>query len=131
MTAGDVDRIRAFYVAREGADEDAILAVLHPDIEAVTSPENPDQIVERGYDGFERFLRRWGAVWEDYEFEPEEFLEGGGSVLVLGRARARSRGSDVEIEQFVGHLWTMEEGRAIRLQVFHDRDEALSVAGLA
>jgi ketosteroid isomerase-like protein len=86
--------------------------------------------VERGYDGFERFLRRWGAVWEDYEFEPEEFLEGGGSVLVLGRARARSRGSDVDIEQFVGHLWTMEDGRAIRLRVFHDRDQALSVAGL-
>jgi ketosteroid isomerase-like protein len=130
LTLGNAELIRGFYEAREGPDEDAVLALLHPDIEAVTSPQNPDQIVERGYDGFERFLRRWGAVWEEYEFEPQEFLEGEGFVLVLGRARARSRGSDVNIEQFVGHLWTMEEGRAKRLQVFHDRGEALAVAGL-
>lgn len=130
MTEDNLTLTKRFYEARERDDREAVLSFLDPEIEARTSPENPDQIVERGHEGFERFIDRWGAVWEDYRFEPQEYMPEGNRVLVLGRARARSRGSSVDIQQFVGHLWTLRGGKAIELRVYHERDEALAAAGL-
>ena len=41
---------------------------------------------------------------------------------------ARGRGSGATVEMTMFHLWTLEHGRAVRLESFLDRDTALKVA---
>jgi ketosteroid isomerase-like protein len=41
--------------------------------------------------------------------------------LVLVRASGRGKGSGIEIEAPVAHLWTMRDGRGVMVQMFSDR----------
>ena len=62
----------------------------------------------------------------------EEFIDAGGDqVLVFTREGGRGRGSGAEVETHpTGHLWTLRDGKAIRLQSYWERYEALEAAGL-
>jgi ketosteroid isomerase-like protein len=125
-----VELLERYYEARKSGDDAALDGLVAPDFEARTSPDNPDQIVERGREGLESFFARWASAWTEYVFQPHSFRTAGERVVVLGKAKATPRGGDVEIEQFVGHLWTIRDGRLASLAVFHDRFELLKAAGL-
>ena len=44
------------------------------------------------------------------------------------RARGRDSGAQIEIEE--QHLWTLRDGKILRIQWFHDVEEARAAAGL-
>jgi uncharacterized protein len=81
-----------------------------------------------GHDGFREFLTDWGSTWESWNLEPEEMREIGNQVLVLTRVRARGRGSGVEFDQSLGHLFEFRGDLICRGETFLDRDKALAVA---
>jgi hypothetical protein len=54
--------------------------------------------------------------------EAEEFHEVGDRVAVPIRHRARGGSRGVEVEIRIGHLWTVREGKIIRLEVFPARE---------
>ncbi len=66
-------------------------------------------------------------------WSPEEFVDAGDDqVLVFSREGGRGRGSGVEVTtQPTAHLWTLREGKAIRMQSHWERDDALQAAGLS
>src|SRR4051812_31126472 len=73
--------------------------LLDPDVRLDLSERvfNPD--VYEGYDGIMRWRAEVRDVWEHYESEPEDFVEGDGAVVVLTRERGLGRGSGVEVER--------------------------------
>ena len=70
---------------------------------------------------------------EDYRMTPEEFIDAGSDqVLVFSREGGRGRGSGAEVvTQPTAHLWTIRNGKAIRLRSYWERSEALKAAGLS
>ena len=64
---------------------------------------------------------------------PEEFIDAGSDqVLVFSREGGRGRGSGAEVvTQPTAHLWTIRNGKAIRLRSYWERSEALKAAGLS
>ena len=70
-------------------------------------------------------------VWAEWRFEPERYLDTGSTVVVLARLIGEARASEVHLERKVAHVWTLEEGRAIGIQVYLDQDEALQATGLS
>ena len=77
------------------------------------------------------FFADMTAGFEEVVFEPEEFLDRGDQIVVLLRFRARPSGAGAAIENRVGHLWTMRDGKAIRCETFPRREHALEAAGLS
>jgi ketosteroid isomerase-like protein len=75
-------------------------------------------------------VRAWLRNWEDWRCEAEELVASGDHVIALCLYTGRGRDSGVAVEQRGAHLWTMRDGRAIRLEVFSSRDRALRAAGL-
>ena len=73
-------------------------------------------------------LQGWLCGWETWECEAEEYIVHGDVVVVLTRYRGRGRGSGVEVESEGAHVWKLRDGRAVRLEVFADRELALRVA---
>jgi len=67
-------------------------------------------------------------VFEEFAIEPEEFFEHGQRVAVSIRQRARGGASGVEVEIRIGHLWTVDAGRIVRLEVFPAREDAREAA---
>ncbi len=75
-------------------------------------------------------MREWLSPWEGWRVEPQEYVAAADRVVVLARYAGRGKGSEVAIESLGAHVWTVREGRAVRLEIFSDR-EAASVGGLA
>ena len=67
-----------------------------------------------------------------FQVEYSEIRDLGNSVLGIGRARVRGKTSRVPIESpFCALVDAGEDGKAIRLRTYLDRNEALEAAGLS
>jgi ketosteroid isomerase-like protein len=77
-------------------------------------------------------LRELEEAFEDLSWEVEKLIEAeDGRIVAFIRARARGRGSGVETDNRIAHLWTFREDKAVRMVVFEERAEALEAAGLS
>jgi ketosteroid isomerase-like protein len=76
-------------------------------------------------------LHAWLSPWEDWRCEAEDFLLHGDQVVVLARYRGRGKGSGVDVNTEGAHVWTMRDGKVIRLVIFANRATALAAAGLS
>jgi len=57
-------------------------------------------------------------VFDEFQIEPEEIHEHGDRIAVRVRQRARGVASGAEVEIRIGHLWTVRDGKLVRLEVF-------------
>ena len=60
--------------------------------------------------------------------EPQAFLDQGDHVIV---ARRRRRGSGAPVEAMIYNVWTVQQGKAVRVRGFLSRSDALEAAGLS
>ena len=123
--------VRALYAAINDRDYDAGFALLGDDFEWL----EPDQSLlgghHRGFDEVRRAIEVQLEVFDEFTIEPEDFHVHGDHVAVPVRQRARGGVSGVEVEIRIGHLWTVENGKVIRLEVFSAREDARKAAELA
>jgi ketosteroid isomerase-like protein len=74
-------------------------------------------------------LQTWLAEWDYWYCQAEEFIVCRDTVVVLTRYRGRGKGSGVEVDSDGAHVWKLrDDGKAIRLEVFADRERALAAA---
>ena len=123
--------VRALYEAINTRDFDAGFDLLSDDFEWI----EPDQSLlgghHRGFEEVRRAIELQLEVFDEFTIEPEAFHVHGDHVAVPVRQRARGGVSGVEVEIRIGHLWTVEEGKVIRLEVFSAREAAREAAELA
>jgi ketosteroid isomerase-like protein len=122
MSQENVEIVRRFL--RAGVDE--ALADADPDI--VWNPI--EELPTRGHEAVRSSLAQWKAEWQDYELLAEGFLDLGDRVLVTVRLSARGRGSGIEIDARFFDLFTLREGKIVRMDQFAQRSEALDAARL-
>jgi ketosteroid isomerase-like protein len=73
-------------------------------------------------------LQTWLDEWEYWHCEAEDYVVCGDTVAVLTRYRGRGKGSGVEVDVEGAHVWKLRDGKAVRLEVFADRERALRAA---
>lgn len=104
------------------------MTAVHPEIEYDLSTF-PEGQVYHGHAGIREAFRIWLGAWQDYRQEWDEIIDGGDEmVVVIGRERGRGKASGVEVEQEVFAVWTMLDGKAIRIRFYPGREEALEAA---
>jgi ketosteroid isomerase-like protein len=103
-----------------------------PEIEFVITASLPEPGTYHGYEGMEKGFRgSWLESWRELCFEAEEFMAAGeGRIVVLYRQTGIGKTSGAEAELHGGHVWTMRDGKAVRLEVHAHRHDALEAAGL-
>jgi hypothetical protein len=69
-------------------------------------------------------------AWERIEAIPQEIVDAGNPVVVLGHFRPRARGSGIELDTPVGVVFWVERGLTVHQPAFTDWDEALRAAGI-
>jgi ketosteroid isomerase-like protein len=119
------DVIVASYEALNTRDIDAAMDALAEDAEWQESEVLPDTGVYRGREAIRSFLTDFLASWERFNQTIEEVRREGDRVLVLIHLEATGRGSAADVDARYAHLWTVSEGRGIRVQAFYDRDAAV------
>ena len=103
----------------------------HPDLVWDVSKLGwPDQQIYTGCEGAMQFNAEWAAAWDDWQLEPEEFIDAGERVVVVVNQRGRSKATGVPVEMRFAQVWTLRDGQAIRMQLYANVDEALGALGL-
>ena len=94
---------------------------------------NPSGAVEPGRRGLAEFndaIRRVFDSWEIWDIQPEQLTAVGDQVAVVLSYRSRGRTSGVEMEGRESALWTLRDGKVVRMEWFHGVTDALVAAGL-
>lgn len=100
------------------------LAHTHPELEIVQPPEFPDPRTYRGLDGLIEALLDWPSEWEDFAVEPKRIFALGDKVVVDAIHRGRSRRMEIEVEAQVVWLFSFEDDRTRRWDMFMSIDDA-------
>ena len=104
---------------------DAILGWLAPEITVRDRESGPDRETHHGLIGIKELFESTMEAFDQFTLEPLEFLEVGDKMIVVLRQRARGRGSGVELDSEVAHVWTMGTGTPAGLRIYRDKEQAL------
>ena len=129
--AGHVDTIKSAFDAFHNGDADGMKAAWADDIRWEGS--GSDELPGGGtYQGADDVLTALGSIterWESFQAQPDEFIEQGDTVVVLGHLEGSTGGKNVKAP-FV-HIWRMEGGKAKRVQALTDTLEFGRALGVA
>jgi ketosteroid isomerase-like protein len=132
MSAQNVALIRAIYDAFAAGDVPGVVAAMSPDIEW-NEAENFPYADNNPYRGPEAILSgvfaRLGTEWDGFAALPEEYLDAGDTVVVLGRYRGTHRATGGALDAQLAHVWRIEDGKAARFQQYTDTLAAARATG--
>ena len=138
MSEENVEIVRRVFDAVARGDTEAILSLYDPDIEWDGSRHRWAEVMGgkmatwQGHKGLRKWSREYYEMWETLEDEVEELIEAGDRVVSVVTTRARGGASGVEVEwKHNAGVWTVQEGKIIRVVWFPTRAEALEAAGLS
>jgi ketosteroid isomerase-like protein len=123
MSLENVEIVRRFL----SGDVDAAMPYTDPDVVWNPIEELPTQ----GREAVRAAIADWRAEWADYRVMPEEFVDIGDSVVATVRLRGRGRGSGIEIDARFYDVYTLRDGKIVRMDQFTERSEALEAVGSA
>ena len=125
MSRENVQILKAAYEALNRGDVAAALGVLEADAEWAEHSELPEADTYRGLGAIRTFLDGYLESWEEFRQETEEMMDGADKVAVFLHLIARGKGSGIEVEARYAHVWTMRDGRGVRVDAYGDRQMAL------
>jgi ketosteroid isomerase-like protein len=126
-----VEVVRGAHEAFSRGGPHAALAYLDPKVEWHDVPDQPEATVHHGHQGFLRAFGLFLEPFAEFTVHAEELRDLGDQVLVVARTRGSGRGSGAEFTQDVASLWTLRDGKVVRVLFFRSRAEALEAAGLS
>ena len=129
MSEENVEAIRRAFAAFEEGDLKTILGFIDPSFEindrVVGSP------TERGPDALVANAANVREVFGDVSWESREVVDLDERVLVRVHVTGSGEYTSLPIADDVGHIYTLKEGKAIKLDIFRTWKEALKAAGLS
>jgi ketosteroid isomerase-like protein len=132
MSGENVELVRSIYAAFAAGDVPGVVARMAPDMvwnEAENFPY-ADGNPYRGPDAiFGGVFARIGSEWDGFAALPEEYLDAGGTVVVLGRYRGTCKATGRPFDAQMAHVWRLEGGKAKAFQQYTDTLQAARVTG--
>lgn len=68
----------------------------------------------------EGVLMRFGSDWEGFTITPEEWLDAGDRIVVLGTYSGTHKFTGKQVRAQFAHIWSVREGRVVRFQQYTD-----------
>jgi uncharacterized protein len=135
MSEENVEIVRRVYDAAARRDTRTVLDLYDPEVEWDVSRSPMARLVGegryQGHEGLRRFFRAYHEAWERVEYDYEELIDAGEHVISLAHDRGRGRASGAEVEFTQYAVWTIREGKIVRVAWLGTRDEALEAAGMS
>jgi ketosteroid isomerase-like protein len=127
VAESNVDLIRQGFKDLAAEGYEAMLPLIAPDFELTTPPglaAEPDTY--RGPEGLTRYFESFYDAMDEIRFEPQEFRAIGDWVVVPFLLTAKGRTTGLAAEQEAVMAWKLRDGKAVRLEVFAEPEEALA-----
>ena len=128
MSQRNVQIVSAFFDAAGDVGE-AAEAFLAEDAEFVPFTRLAGS-GSRGPEGFAQQITEIADQFAEYEVRPEQLRPAGDHVVAALRRQARSARSPVPLADRFAQVFTLREGKIVRIQSYPSFDEALEAVGL-
>jgi uncharacterized protein len=114
--------VKRSYDAFARKDLVGVMADMHPEIEWQQAQGLPHGGTYHGLEEvrrniFEPLDVQW---WDEFSAQPDEFLDAGGEVVVLGRYRGIAKETGKRLDVPFVHIWTLHGEQAVRFRQFLD-----------
>jgi ketosteroid isomerase-like protein len=129
MSQENVEIVRESIEAWNRRDFDTAVQSFDTEIEWLLPPVLAAESC-RGPEEVRRFWEGLDEAFEDFQLEPEEFVDAGDLVVVRSRFRGSGKESGVETEGRMDSVSALRDGRIVRIEYFNDWAEALEAAAL-
>jgi ketosteroid isomerase-like protein len=131
MSQENVERTRVVYRRLHEGGFAAIADLIDPRF-AMDAPQGVESSQAHDKEGLRDWFRKMDEIWEELRFDPKEITDlDDDRVLVVAHTSGRARGTGIQISQDLTHVWTLAEGKAIRLNTYSTRAEALEALELS
>jgi ketosteroid isomerase-like protein len=123
MSQENMEVIRGMYESFGRGDVSAVLEQMHQHIEwkeaenFIYADRNPYVGPQAVLDGV---FMRLASEWANFMVAPEEWLDAGNHVVVLGTYSGRHKETGREVRAQFAHIWGVTHGRVVRFQQYTD-----------
>ena len=117
----NLNSVRGVYDAFAKGDIPAVLDFLSPKIdwtEAEGFPYGGTYVGPQSV--LEGVFMRLGTEWEGFAAVPDEFIDGGDTVVVLGKYSGTYKATGKSFQANFAHVWKVREGKAVRFVQYVD-----------
>jgi ketosteroid isomerase-like protein len=117
----NLNSVKAVYEAFAKGDIFTVLGTLSPDIawtEAEGFPYGGTYHSPKGV--LEGVFMRLGSEWDGFAALPDEFIDGGDTVVVLGKYSGKYKATGKSFQADFAHVWRMQDGKAARFTQYVD-----------
>ena len=133
MSQENVQAVRGLYEAFGRGDVPTVLGQMDQSIEW-NEAENFIYADRNPYVGpqavLEGVFMRLGSEWEAFTVTPEEWLDAGNHVVVLGTYTGSHRETGKEVRAQFAHVWGVRGGRVLRFQQYTDTKQFADAVAL-
>ena len=126
MSQENEEIVREAWDAYSRRDYDRLAGIHDPHIVVITLEDG----AVYGNDAVLANYERWHEAWEGAETTVEEVIGHGDRVLVTVRFQARGRASGIEVDTRLYEVFTLRDGKVLRIDEYERRAGALEAAGL-
>lgn len=131
----NIDLIRSAYEALSRGDIPAVLGIMDEDIEWHEAEGFPYGGTYRGPDAvLNNVLVKLGDEWDGFQVIPDEYIDGGDTVAVLGQYSGTYHQTGKSMRSPFAHVWKIRNGKAHEFRQYADTvlvQRALKEAGRA
>jgi ketosteroid isomerase-like protein len=131
MSQENVEAMRRGFDAFARGDKAAWFETCDPEVEVAPVGDWPETDRIRGREAAWDFFVAADEPWEPGQYELVEVIDAGDKVLARQRRDLRGKASGAEVKYDYWLVFTFRDAKALRLEWFADRTEALEAAGLS
>jgi ketosteroid isomerase-like protein len=133
VSSHNVEVVRRIYSsgAWDGeGDPRLALDFIDPEFEFVNPVDAVVPGTRHGHEGFRLAMQSAVGALEHFSHEPIRFTDAGEKVIVDIMLYARGRMSGLSLSRPEWHVWTLRNGKAVRVEWFKQEEAAQRFAGL-
>jgi hypothetical protein len=132
MSQENVELIRQVFEVFNSEDIEQIVALTDAELVVeIPSEVSAEPDTYHGAEGIRRYFSSFQDAMEEIRFEPERLWDAGDSVVVALLLTAKGRRTAISVEQRTAGIWTLRDGKVVRVRAFASPAEALRAAGVA
>lgn len=121
MSNQNLDGVQGVYDAFAKGDIPAVLGFLASDIEWTEAEGFPYGGTYNGPNAvLEGVFMRLGTEWDGFAAVPDEFIDAGDTVVVLGKYSGKYKATGKSFQANFAHVWKLREGKAIKFLQYTD-----------
>jgi ketosteroid isomerase-like protein len=129
MPESEIQALQRIYDAFSRWDIDELAKGVTHDFELIMPETVPWGGTFHGGDGVRAFATVFRDHVEGQWADPDDYVDGGDTVVVLGRLRGRAIATGREYEVHFAHAWTLSDGMPVWCRSYFDTAPIMAALG--